>query len=414
MDATIVPPASSSSHHPSPEAELRTSAEAAFPQSAEAELRPPHIKQEPVSRENSPLARDHDHTHHHPSLAPFSRHPTPLVQPSAEMEASVEAVARPEAPLPPTATEAEIPCSQESASTAPVLDDPDTPVKTKVEDEDDAPFTVGGAALIQESPSANQSSRRKRGKRRKSGKPGVEQPTLPAVPVRSSSTQIRPRIKRNMKSKTMRLTDANKGWLDRFTPKESADDSIDTTSATNDHSSHLAATDLPPSPPAPPTRHFDNMPRYIKQILSRSLSWSLLPLRWTAHWAAMYILPLAIAIALFSFLFYILIPKSIFSALPSVLSTTTTMLAFPAKLVVSKGPALWCGYVGLGCRRDEAEHEENFRNATFATDLEVRNAHTVITNLNQLNGSSLRLSLDSVQPPPFKHMSAYHLTFRDR
>jgi len=401
MDGAILPPASSPSHPPSPEADLRPSPEADLPPS------PIGVKQELVSRENSPLARDNDHTHHHPSLPPSSRHPTPLVQPSAEKEASAETVARPE---PPTATEVEIPCSQESGSTAPVLNDPDTPVISKVEDEDDAPFTVGGAALIQESPSANQSSRRKRGKRRKSGK---EQPALPAVPVHSSSTQIRPRMKKNMKPKTMRLPDANKDWFDLSTVKDSADDSIESTGATNDHSSHLVATALPPSPPAPSTRHFENTLRYIKEILSRSISWSLLPVRWTAHWAAMYILPLAIAIALCSLLFYILIPKSIFSALPSILSTTTTMLVFPAKLVVSKGPVLWCGYIGLGCRRDEAEHEENFRNATFATDLEVRNAHTVITNLNQLNGSSLRLSLDSVFPP-FKHISACYLTFGDR
>jgi len=388
MDDAIRPPASSSSHLPSPEAQLPPSTGAELPQS------PIVVKQEPESREHSPFPRDNDHTHRHPSLPPSARHPTPLVQP-ADNESSVDAVTRLVTP-PPQTTEVQILCSQESASTAPVLDDPETPVKIKVEDEDNSPFT---AALTQESPTANQSSRRKRGKRRKSGKPGLEQTTLPAVPVHTSSAQMRPRVKKNMRSKTMRLTHANKALFDLFAPKQSADDSIDS-SPTNDPQPPTAT--LLPSAPAPPTRRFENTPKYIKEILSRSLSWSLLPLRWTAHWAAMYILPLAIAIALFSFLFYILIPKSIFSALPSVLSTATTILAFPAKLVASKGPALWCGYVGLGCGRDEAEHEENFRNATFATDLEVRNAHTVITNLNQLNGSSLRLSLDSVCSLPLQ------------
>jgi hypothetical protein len=103
----------------------------------------------------------------------------------------------------------------------------------------------------------------------------------------------------------------------------------------------------------------------------------------------MNILPLAMAMALFSVILYLLIPLSVFSILPSVLSTTTTILAFMARLVVSRGPQLWCVYVGLGCGQDDTEQQENFRNAILATDLEVRNAHTVITNLNQLNDSSL-------------------------
>jgi hypothetical protein len=329
------------------------------------------VKQEPISRENTPFL----------PVAPSSRHATPAVAPEKDRQSPVRE-ARPITPL--QTTELEIPCSQDTISTIP-FDDPDTPLKAKVEDEESAPFPI---AVGQDSSPANQGSRKRPGKRRKSGKPGLGQATSP-VSNHSPSAQTT-RVTKNLKSRGGKLTHANKAWLDMCTSNEN--ESMESASVVNEP---------PPQQPAIPAHRssdarYEHTFKYVKEILARSLSWSLVPIRWAAHCAAMYVLPFAIAVAVFSVILYMLLPSSIFGIIPSVFSTTTTILAFPARLVVSKGPQVWCGYVGLGCGRDDTEQEENFRNATFATDLEVRNAHTVITNLNQLNDSSLRLSLDSV------------------
>ena len=364
MEEAILSPSLPSSHRPSPETELSPL--------------PVVVKQEPLSRDNTPFLP-------HPSLPPSSRHATPLTAPDKDRRSPAHD-ARPVTPLP--TTQLEIPCSQDTVSTTP-LDDPNTPLKTKVEDEEAWSFAVGA---YHDSSPANQLSRRKRGKRRRSGKPGLEQATSP---ISNTSSTAQARITKNLRGRAMRLTHANKAWFDMFVAKSYENDSTESTSVVNEQP--------PPAPIAAPALsdpRYEHTLKYVKEILSRSLSWSLVPIRWTVHWAAMYILPLAIAIAFFSVILYLLIPRSIFSILPSIFSTTTTILAFPARLVVSRGPQLWCGYVGLGCGRDDTEQEENFRNATFATDLEVRNAHTVITNLNQLNDSSLRLSLDSVPRRP--------------
>jgi len=122
-------------------------------------------------------------------------------------------------------------------------------------------------------------------------------------------------------------------------------------------------------------------------------------LRWGAHWAAIYLLPIAIALGFIAFVGYMIFPRYIFSAIPTVFTTATSILAFPARILVTKTPQVWCGYVGIGCKNNN-EGEEVVRNATFATDLEVRNAFTVIHNLNYLNNSSNRLVLDSVPPYP--------------
>ena len=95
---------------------------------------------------------------------------------------------------------------------------------------------------------------------------------------------------------------------------------------------------------------------------------------------------------------YFIIPRYIFAAIPSIFTTTAAIVGFPVRLVVTKTPEIWCSYVGIGCHRKNHEGEEVVRNATFATDLEVRNAFTVIHNLNYLNNSSNRLVLDSVFP----------------
>jgi hypothetical protein len=175
----------------------------------------------------------------------------------------------------------------------------------------------------------------------------------------------------------MNLTHANKHWFDVFQTKQSS------------QSVSTVVTDHHPI-------RIEEQFNYVKEILQRSMEWVMLPLRWTIHWAAIYILPFAIAAAFLAFMIYLVFPRYIFSAIPSVFTTTTSILAFPARMVLMRTPEMWCSYIGIGCRRNGSEGEEVVRNATFATDLEVRNAFTVIHNLNYLNNSSNRLVLDSV------------------
>jgi hypothetical protein len=175
----------------------------------------------------------------------------------------------------------------------------------------------------------------------------------------------------------MILTHANKHWFDVFQTKQSSQ-SISTT-----------ATEHPPI-------RIEEQFNYVKEIAQRSVGLVLLPLRWTIHWAAIYILPVAIAVAFLAFVGYLVFPRWLFSAIPSVVGGVSSILAFPVKMVITKSPEMYCSYVGIGCRRNGSEGEDVVRNATFATDLEVRNAFTVIHNLNYLNNSSNRLVLDSV------------------
>jgi hypothetical protein len=183
----------------------------------------------------------------------------------------------------------------------------------------------------------------------------------------------------------MNLTHANKQWFDIFQSKQSSQ-SISTI-ATDHHNHH-------------PSIRIEEQFNYVKEILQRSLGWIMLPLRWGAHWAAIYLLPIAIALGFIAFVGYMIFPRYIFSAIPTVFTTTTSILAFPARVLVTKTPQVWCNYVGIGCTNNN-EGEEVVRNATFATDLEVRNAFTVIHNLNYLNNSSNRLVLDSVPSSTF-------------
>jgi hypothetical protein len=291
---------------------------------------PIQVKQEPLSRENTPF---HKSTSLPP--APQSRLSTPHL---------VEDL-RPQTPV------IDIPCSQETTSTAPL----ETPVKAKIEEDSIA------SPLLQDSPSNQTSSARRKKRKSRRGK-GVqlETPVVPDVPP-------------------MRLTHANKHWFDIFQNKQSSA-SISTIAA--DHH--------------PTIIKIEEQFNYVKEILSRSLGWIMLPLKWGVHWAAIYILPLAIAIAFLAVLVYLIFPRYIFSAIPTIFTATTSVLAFPARLLVTHTPDAWCTYVGLGCSRNDTEGEEVVRNATFATDLEVRNAFTVIHNLNYLNNSSNRLVLDSV------------------
>lgn len=300
------------------------------------------VKQEHISRENSPF-------HHHSiSLPPQSRHHTPS------------------AVLPGTpAVDADIPaCSQESANTVSTAPIPDTPLNLKLE-EDNTTITP----LNQDSPSNNPggSSRRKKRKSRRGRAHIVDTANATTEPGTSAPPQ-------------MKLTHANKQWFDIFQTKQSS------------QSTSTVATERQ----VPPTIRIDEQFNYINEILQRSISWTVLPLRWTAHWTAIYILPFAIALAFLAFLLYLILPRYIFTAIPSIITTTTSILASPARLVVTRTPGIWCAYIGIGCHRSNKEGEEVVRNATFATDLEVRNAFTVIHNLNYLNNSSNRLVLDSV------------------
>jgi hypothetical protein len=298
------------------------------------------IKQESPSRENTPFRPSTS------SVPPQSRHNTPV-------------------------EEADIPvCSQESAntvSTAPIPDTPSKPVKL----EDDTTISP----LIQDSPSNNPSSARRKKRKSRRGRGTFVDPTT-SQPVEQQQQPPPPQMK---------LTHANKQWFDIFQTKQSS------------HSISTIATEHVTSP----TVHIEAQFNYVKEILERSILWVILPLRWMLHWAAIYLLPFAIALGFLAFITYLIFPRYIFSAIPSILTTTVSIIAFPARLV-TKTPGVWCLYIGIGCHRKNNEGEEVVRNATFATDLEVRNAFTVIHNLNYLNNSSNRLVLDSVIPLDYK------------
>jgi hypothetical protein len=306
------------------------------------------VKQEPASRENTPFS--------HASLTAHSRHTTPATQ------------QRPTTPIP------DIPCSQESTATQSTAPVPLTPVLAKVEKDvgvSTTPLTADN------SPATNPSSARRKKRKSRRGKGGITDSTPNTVEPPPS----------------MNLTHANKHWFDVFQTKQS---------------SQSVSTYVTEQQVSPPTVRIEEQFNYVKEILQRSLSFILLPLRWAVHWAAIYILPFAIAVGVLVLLIYMVFPRFIFSAIPGVLGTTTSLLAFPAKLLVSKGPEMYCSVIGLGCSRNGSEGEEVVRNATFATDLEVRNAFTVIHNLNYLNNSSNRLVLDSVSTP---HNPSTRLTY---
>jgi len=302
----------------------------------------PIVKQEHLSRENTPREQS--------VPAQLSRHNTPR-------------------PVTPSAThEIDIPCSQDTVSTAPI---PDTPVKL----EEDITLPLNVTPLVQDSPNNTPSnsapSRRKRRKTKRGGGGNknllVDATNDPPPPM-------------------MNLTHANKQWFDIFQTKQSG---ASVSTVITDHPPHNHTT-----------QRIEQQFNYVKEIFSRSLSWTLLPLRWGVHWAAIYLLPFAIALGILALVVYLIFPRYIFSAIPSIFTTTASVLAFPARMVVVKTPEVWCSVVGIGCSHNNSEGEEVVRNATFATDLEVRNAFTVIHNLNYLNNSSNRLVLDSVFPLP--------------
>jgi hypothetical protein len=305
------------------------------------------IKQEQVSRENTPF-------HHTSSVPPQSRHNTPAVLPS----------------ITPVVDTDNPPCSQESSNTVSTAPIPNTPLKPKVEED-----PVATTPLIQDSPSNNPASSRRKKRKSRRGK-------ATAVDTISPSNQMEP------PPPPMNLTHANKHWFDVFHAKQSGQ-SISTIAT--EHNNTII--------PAPTTIQIEQQFNYLKEIIERSISWVMLPLRWTAHWTALYLLPFAIALGILALITYLIFPRYIFSAIPSILTTTTSIVVFPAKIFVTKTPEIWCSYVGIGCHRNNSEGEEVVRNATFATDLEVRNAFTVIHNLNYLNNSSNRLVLDSVLIP---------------
>jgi len=252
----------------------------------------------------------------------------------------------------------EHPCSQESTNTTSTAPLPGSPIKLKGEE---PPLVT---PLLQDSPSNNPGSTKRRKRKSRRGRlNGPDPPTNVVEPT-----------------PPMRLTHANKHWFDIFQAKQSG------------QSVSTIATDHPP------TVRIDERFNYVKEILQRSLGWMMLPMRWGLHWIAIYLLPLVIALCVLAFASYVIFPRYIFLAIPSVITTTTSILSFPARVLATKTPALWCAYVGIGCYRNKTEGEEVMRNATFATDLEVRNAFTVIHNLNYLNNSSNRLVLDSVLP----------------
>ena len=309
------------------------------------------IKQESLSRENTPF-------HHSTSpVPPQSRHNSPAAH-----------------PVTPVVEVADIPtCSQESAdtvSTAPIPDTPSKPLKL----EDDTTISP----LIQDSPSNNPSSSRRKKRKSRRGK-GTFVETTASQPVEQRQQRPPP--------PQMKLTHSNKQWFDIFQTKQSSQ-SISTIAT-----EHV---------PVVPSVYIEEQFNYVKEIFERSISWIMLPLRWTLHWAAIYLLPFAIALGVLACITYLIFPRYIFSAIPSIFTTTASIIIFPARLVVTKTPEVWCSYVGIGCHRKNTEGEEVVRNATFATDLEVRNAFTVIHNLNYLNNSSNRLVLDSVFPPTSK------------
>jgi hypothetical protein len=298
------------------------------------------VKKELLSRENTPFLQEQSSS----SVPPPSRHNTP-------------AVVQPSTPV----IESNIPCSQETTNT--VSTAPLSPTrKSKIEEDATA------SPLVQDSPSNNPGSSRRKKRKSRRGKATVVDNTV--TPVQAPPP-------------AMNLTHANKQWFDIFQAKQSSQ-SISTFATDHPNPTHI---------------RIEEQFNYVKEIFQRSIGWVMLPLRWGIHWAAIYLLPFAIALAFLTLVVYMVFPRYIFSAIPSVLTTTTSILAFPARMVVIKTPEMWCNYVGIGCGSNNSEGEEVVRNATFATDLEVRNAFTVIHNLNYLNNSSNRLVLDSVPSP---------------
>jgi hypothetical protein len=298
------------------------------------------VKQEPLSRENTSFPR-----------STFSG----ALQSPNSMPAGEQRLG---APVGETDTPTR---SQQATNIQPSPSMPETPKKLKVE-EDALPMT----ALFQDSPTvskeAGNSRRRKRKTRR--GKTAID-----------ASTPVEP--------PPMNLTHANKQWFDIVQAKQSSRSIASTVITENTFPAQI---------------HIEQQFNYVKEIFQRSLGWIMLPLRWTLHWAAIYLLPFAIAMGFLAIMMYLVFPRFIFNAIPSVLMTATSILAFPARLVVTHTPEIWCNSVGIGCENHDSHGEEVVRNATFATDLEVRNAFTVIHNLNYLNNSSNRLVLDSVHP----------------
>jgi hypothetical protein len=300
------------------------------------------VKKEPLSRETSPFSPSSLAQVAADAAAPQSRHNTPPA-------------IRPSTPV----VETNIPCSQETTNT--VSTAPRSPApKPKIED---APATP----LAQDSPSNNPELRRKKKKTKRSK--GIVADTT-VTPVERQPP-------------AMKLTHANKQWFDIFQAKQSSQ-SVSTFATDHPNPTHIRV---------------EEQFNYVKEIFQRSFGWVMLPLRWGIHWAAIYLLPFAIALAFFTLIVYMVFPRYIFSAIPSILTTTTSILAFPARMAITKTPQVWCNYVGIGCGITNSIGEEVVRNATFATDLEVRNAYTVIHNINDLNNSSNRLILDSVIIP---------------
>jgi len=303
------------------------------------------VKQEPLSRETTPF-------HKSTSLPPATAQSR--LSPPLPLNDTLDQLR----PRTPVVTDTIPSCSQETTSTVPISE---TPIKTKIEEQD---TTI--SPLLQDSPSNPTSSNRRKKRKSRRGKGNQILETTATLPPSDTPP--------------MRLTHANKQWFDIFQTRQSSQ-SISTVATEHQN---------------PTVIKIEEQFNYVKEILSRSLGWIMLPLKWGVHWAAIYLLPLAIAIAFLGIIVYMIFPRYIFSAIPTIFTTTTSILAFPARILVTHSPDIWCNYVGLGCSRNDTEGEEVVRNATFATDLEVRNAFTVIHNLNYLNNSSNRLVLDSV------------------
>jgi hypothetical protein len=299
------------------------------------------IKQEHLSRENTPLPQS-----------------TPSVALQAPNNMSTVEQQGLGGPVGETSTPTR---SQQGINTNPSTSMLDTP-KIKME-EDALPMTP----VLQDSPKVSKETRHFRRKNRK---------TRRGKTANHASAPTEP--------PPMNLTHASKQWFDIVQAKQSSRSTASTIITENTFPAQI---------------RMEQQFNYVKEIFQRSLGWIMLPLRWTLHWAAIYLLPFAIAMGFLAIMMYLIFPRFIFTAIPSVLTTATSLLAFPARLVITHTPEIWCNSVGIGCVKTDSHGEEIVRNATFATDLEVRNAFTVIHNLNYLNNSSNRLVLDSVHPP---------------
>ena len=300
------------------------------------------IKQEHLSRENTPF----------PQSTPSGALQSPNNMSTVEQQ-------RLSTPVGNTSTLAR---SQQEINTEPNPSMLHTPKKIKME-EDALPMTP----VLQDSPNVSKETGHSRRKKRK---------TRRGKTANDASAPIEP--------PPMNLTHANKQWFDIVQTKQSSRSIASTIITENTFPAQI---------------RMEQQFNYVKEIFQRSLGWIMLPLRWTLHWAAIYLLPFAIALGFLAIMMYLIFPRFIFTAIPSVLTTATSVLAFPARLVITHSPEIWCNSVGIGCVKTDSHGEEVVRNATFATDLEVRNAFTVIHNLNYLNNSSNRLVLDSVHPP---------------